>query len=503
MSPPVALLRILCLLGGVLAQSPSRVCFPGLQPTLPDLEGDLLFLLDSSGSVSYYEFSRIKEFLAELLLPFTFGPDNVQTGIVHISTTPILEFPFDRHFSTQAIQQAIRNIQQVMGDTNTGKSITFAKEKLFTAEAGARPDVPKVLVWVTDGFSKDDVAQPMQLLKDLGVAVFIVSTGRGNYVELSAAASPPPEKHLHFVDVDDLALITKELQDSIAVAIQAKCLRATDISSSSFRLTWPQLLTRDTGYYILEYAPSGQPRRKVTRQLPGDHTSIVVTQLDSETTYEVALIPESNEKYIPPQTTRVTTLEEVVSPAQILISESKPHSIRVSWSPILESVAAYQVMYGPLNDNLVQLQEVDGRLNSTVLENLLANTSYLVTVSAIYKSGKEKALSAKACTREEYSKIKHLHFKDLSPSSVKASWDPAEGDVLGYRVLCRRQAGPSTLLSVSPQIHSVLLSDLIPGSTNKVCVKPVYKTQPGKKLCRVIHRQPASAAGRYRHRQRA
>lgn len=172
--------------------------------------------MDSSGSVSYYEFSRIKEFLAELLLPFTFGPDNVQTAIVHISTTPILEFPFDRHFSTQAIQHAIRNIQQVMGDTNTGKSISFAKEKLFTAEAGARPDVPKVLVWVTDGFSKDDVAQPMRLLKDLGVAVFIVSTGRGNYVELSAAASPPPEKHLHFVDVDDLGLITKELQDSIA-----------------------------------------------------------------------------------------------------------------------------------------------------------------------------------------------------------------------------------------------------------------------------------------------
>uniref|UniRef100_A0A670YXD0 von Willebrand factor A domain-containing protein 1 n=1 Tax=Pseudonaja textilis TaxID=8673 RepID=A0A670YXD0_PSETE len=388
--------------------------------------GDLLFLLDSSGSVSYYEFSRIKEFIAELLLPFTFGPHDVQTGIVHISTTPILEFPFDRHFSTGAIQHAVRNIQQVMGDTNTGQTISFAKEKLFTAEAGARPNVPKVLVWVTDGFSKGDVTQPMQLLKDMGVTVFIVSTGRGNYLELSAAASQPPEKHLHFVDVDDLGLITKELQDSIA----AKRLRATDITASSFRLTWPQLLTRDTGYYILEYAPSGEPRRKVTKQLTGDHTSLVVAQLASQTDYEVVLIPESNEKYIPPQTTRVTTLEgkrrevgkisplgirlgvpflnfvalplsaDVVSPAQILISESKPHSIRVSWSPILETVAAYQVMYGPLNDNLVQLKEVDGSLNSTVLENLLANTSYLVTVSAIYKSGKEKALSAKACTRE-------------------------------------------------------------------------------------------------------
>uniref|UniRef100_A0A8C5SNV4 von Willebrand factor A domain-containing protein 1 n=1 Tax=Laticauda laticaudata TaxID=8630 RepID=A0A8C5SNV4_LATLA len=272
-------------------------------------KGDLLFLLDSSGSVSYYEFSRIKEFIAELLLPFTFGPHDVQTGIVHISTMPILEFPFDRHFSTGAIQHAIRNIQQVMGDTNTGQTISFAKEKLFRAEAGARPNVPKVLVWVTDGFSKGDVTQPMQLLKDMGVTVFIVSTGRGNYLELSAAASQPPEKHLHFVDVDDLGLITKELQDSIAAIIQAKRLRATDITASSFRLTWPQLLTRDTGYYILEHAPSGEPQRKVTKQLTGDHTSLVVAQLASQTDYEVVLIPESNEKYIPPQTTRVTTLE--------------------------------------------------------------------------------------------------------------------------------------------------------------------------------------------------
>lgn len=127
-----------------------------------------------------------------------------------------MEFPFDRYLSSGAIQHAVRGIQQVMGDTNTGKALSFAKEKLFTGEAGARPNVPKVLMWVTDGFSTDDVSQPMQLLKDLGVTVFIISTGRGNYLELSAAASQPPEKHLHFVDVDDLPIIIKELRDSIA-----------------------------------------------------------------------------------------------------------------------------------------------------------------------------------------------------------------------------------------------------------------------------------------------
>uniref|UniRef100_A0A7M4DW94 von Willebrand factor A domain-containing protein 1 n=1 Tax=Crocodylus porosus TaxID=8502 RepID=A0A7M4DW94_CROPO len=377
--------------------------------------GDILFLLDSSGSVSYYEFSKVKEFIRDLLRPFTFGPHDVQTSIIHISTVPTIEFPFDRYPSSEAVQQAIRGTQQLMGDTNTGKALSFAKEKFFTDEAGSRPDVPKVLVWVTDGFSTDDISPPMQLLKDMGVTVFIVSTGRGNFLELSAAASQPPEKHLHFVDVDDLPIITKELRD----AITATRLRAVDITSSSFRLMWPKLLSSGTGYYVLEYTPAEEPGRKLTQQVSGDRTSLLLNDLAPETTYKVVLIPESNTQYIPPQTTRVTTLQGIIwgahigvprptglpayyteiSPTRIVISESTPHSFRVSWSPTPDSVVSYQVLYGPLPGNSAKLLEVDGKHNSTVLENLTLNTTYLVTVAAIYKSGKERALSAKACTQ--------------------------------------------------------------------------------------------------------
>ncbi|KFQ28585.1 von Willebrand factor A domain-containing protein 1, partial [Merops nubicus] len=363
-------------------------------------EGDLLFLLDSSASVSYYEFSRVKEFMWDLVQPFTFGPRDVQTSIIHISTTPTMEFPFDQNLSGESLHQAIRGTQQLMGDTNTGKALSYAKEKLFSNEAGARPNVPKVLVWVTDGFSTDDISEPMQLLKDMGVTVFIVSTGRGNYLELSAAASQPPEKHLHFVDVDDLPIITQELRDAILDVIQANRLHAVDVTSSSFRLTWPQLLTQDTDYYTLEYAPRDDLARKKTKQVSGAHTSLVLSNLAPETTYEVALIPESNVLYFPPQTTRVTTLPEEISPAQVLISESGPYSFHVSWAPTLDSVTGYQVLYGPLPGNSVKLLEVDGKHNSTLVEHLAPNTTYLVTVTAVYRSGKEKSLSAKACTQE-------------------------------------------------------------------------------------------------------
>ncbi|XP_030145087.4 von Willebrand factor A domain-containing protein 1 isoform X3 [Taeniopygia guttata] len=382
---------------------------PGAQPPISSAEGDLLFLLDSSASVSHYEFSKVKEFMWDLLHPFTFGPRDVQTSIIHISTTPTMEFPFDQHLSSGTVRKAIRDTRQLMGDTNTGKALSFTKEKLFSGEAGARPDVPKVLVWVTDGFSTDDISEPMQLLKDMGVTVFIVSTGRGNFLELSAAASQPSDKHLHFVDVDDLPIITKELRDGI--------------------------------------------------------------------------------------------LEEI-SPVQVLISDSGPHSFHVSWAPVLDSVASYQVLYGPLPGNSVKVLQVDGRHNSTVVEHLAPNTTYLVTVTAIYRSGKEKSLSAKACTQEEGSGVRHLRFEEVGANSLRASWDPAQGAVRGYRVRCRRHSGRSSALSVAAQVHSVLLNDLPSGSRGRVCVQPVYTNQPGRRLCRSVHRQPATEAQGYRHRER-
>ncbi|NWI59232.1 VWA1 protein, partial [Calyptomena viridis] len=177
-------------------------------------------------------------------------------------------------------------------------------------------------------------------------------------------------------------------------------LHAVDITSSSFRLMWPKLLSQETGYYTLEYAPTDAPARKRTKQVSGDHSSLVLSNLAPETTYEVALIPESNIHFFSPQKTRVTTLPEEISPAQVLISESGPRSFHVSWAPLLDSVMGYQVLYGPLPGNSVKVLEVDGRHNSTVVENLAPNTTYLVTVTAIYRSGKEKSLSAKACTLE-------------------------------------------------------------------------------------------------------
>lgn len=165
--------------------------------------------------MSHYEFSRVRDFVGQLAASLPVGPQAVRASLVHVGSQPHTEFPFDQHGSGAAVRDGVLAAAQRMGDTRTGLALAYAKEQLFSEAAGARPGVSKALVWVTDGFSSDPVGPPMRELKDLGVTVFIISTGRGNRLELLEAASAPSDSHLHFVDVDDLPIITQRLQGAI------------------------------------------------------------------------------------------------------------------------------------------------------------------------------------------------------------------------------------------------------------------------------------------------
>lgn len=180
-------------------------------------EGDVLFLLDSSGSVSSYEHSRMLTFLSELLLPFSLGEDQVRVGLLQVGTQPRLEFGFDAHSTQSGLQGALRNTKPLRGDTNTVEALRMAKERVLrpgTAD-GARAGLPRVLVWLTDGVKPGDVIGPMAELQEEGVAVLVVSTGHGNYLVLRQVVSPPVENHLYFVDIDDMSIITEDLRDAI------------------------------------------------------------------------------------------------------------------------------------------------------------------------------------------------------------------------------------------------------------------------------------------------
>lgn len=55
-----------------------------------------------------------------------------------------------------------------------GLALTYILENSFKEEAGARTDLPKIGILITDGKSQDDVIPPAKSLKDAGIELFAI-----------------------------------------------------------------------------------------------------------------------------------------------------------------------------------------------------------------------------------------------------------------------------------------------------------------------------------------
>ncbi|XP_064156735.1 von Willebrand factor A domain-containing protein 1 [Anguilla rostrata] len=470
-------------------------------------EGDVLFLLDSSGSISSYEFSRTLGFLSELLRPFALGPDQVRVALLQVGTRPHLEFGFRAHSTQRGLQEALQRTRQVQGDTNTEAALKLAQEQVLRegGEGGARAGLPRVLVWLTDGMQPGAVEGPMAELREEGVAVLTVSTGHGNYQVLRKVVTPPVDSHLYFVDIDDINIIANDLRDAIIEIIRAERLQVRDVTSRSAVLQWRPVLSSGTGYYDIRFGPDrtgggaggdhGRPSdgtststgggqwRKLSR--PGDSNFAALNDLKPDTAYRATLTPESNLDYVKPLSVSFTTLSEVLSPAVVTVSESGLDRVRVSWGPLQpDSVQRYQVEYGAIPAGKVRVTTVGRDQNSTLLTQLEPDTQYLVTVSAFHASGQERAMSVRACTQEELPALADLQLNTVGSDSVRVQWKGKAGGLKGYWVTWEGDGGSSGAPSsryLPPGSLSTLLTDL-PSST-RVCVSPVYRTARGEGLC--------------------
>lgn len=493
----------------LLRQSKAQDSLP--EAVLNCCEGDVLFLLDSSGSVSTYDYTRMLRFLSDLLLPFSLGEDQVQVGLLQVGSQPRLEFGFDAHTTQAGLQGALRNAKALRGNTNTEEALAMAKDWVLRpgARGGARHNLPRVLVWLTDGVKPGDVIGPMEALRAEGVAVLVVSTGHGNYQVLRQVVSPPVESNLYFVDVDDMSIITEDLRDAIIEIIRAERLLVRDVSSNSAVLQWRPVLAGLNGYYQILYGPSptagggggggggatgtspgtgGGQYQRIIR--PGDSSQVALTGLKPETSYTATLTPESNEQLLSPLSVSFTTAPEVMSPAMVTISESGVSSVRVSWGPLQpRSVHSYLVEYSALPGGGLRTATVGNNQNSTVLRDLQPGTQYLVTVSARYTTGKERAMSVKACTQEVTPGLADLQLTTLGSDSIQVDWKGRSEGLRGYWLTWEEQ-NPSSSSSSSaqrsslylpPESLSTRLTHLPPAA--RVCVSPVYRTARGEGLC--------------------
>jgi len=163
---------------------------------------DIVFLLDSSGSVGVENFDLMKNFTKSIVDEFAIGPNAVQFGIVIFSTPVIGAFKLNQYSDREELKKAIDGIEFKDGETHTGKALEYLREHTFTRQEGYRsnPNIPKVAIVITDGHSthKDKTKEQAQKLKEQDVEIY--SIGVGNDVDEEELGNMASNKNVFRVD---------------------------------------------------------------------------------------------------------------------------------------------------------------------------------------------------------------------------------------------------------------------------------------------------------------
>uniref|UniRef100_A0A8C7CZA0 VWFA domain-containing protein n=1 Tax=Oncorhynchus kisutch TaxID=8019 RepID=A0A8C7CZA0_ONCKI len=194
------------------------------------IRGDVLFLIDSSGSINNPDFQKMKVFMQSIINKSDIGLDKVHVGIIQFSTSQQVIFPLNKHNDKEGMLQDLQTMQQIGGGTHTGKALSYTSQ-FFDPPKGGRTNVKQFLIVVTDGEAQDEVMSPAKKLQDKGVIIYAIGVVNANNTQL-LEISGAQERVYSERDFDAL----KALDSQLALAIcdpERECVR-TEIADIIF-----------------------------------------------------------------------------------------------------------------------------------------------------------------------------------------------------------------------------------------------------------------------------
>lgn len=176
-----------------------------------------MLLVDSSGSIGVSDFEEMKKFLHSFVDGFNLEPDKVRVGLAQFSDKPYQEFLLGDYFNKNDLRQKLNNLIHYGGGTNIGLALTFIREKYFSL---ARQNVPGIAIVITDGDSNDNVEEPSQSLRNLGVSIFVIRVGKGNMEKSRAIANTPHEEFLFGINsYQELQALKESLRNKVCFTV--------------------------------------------------------------------------------------------------------------------------------------------------------------------------------------------------------------------------------------------------------------------------------------------
>lgn len=199
---------------------------------------DVVFLLDSSNSIWGPHFRTQLQFVKDVVSMFQVDVNHTRIGIVTYGSRVRREFYLNEFLTKPGVLSAIDRIRQMQGyATHTHRAIKFMRQTMFTTEKGARADVAKIGIILTDGQSSNmllTVWEASKAKKD-NVNIFAIGIGsKINTRELRLMASRPT--HEHFFKVTDFHAL-QNIKDMLAVRTCRVTIKPTPSTTTTTTTT--------------------------------------------------------------------------------------------------------------------------------------------------------------------------------------------------------------------------------------------------------------------------
>ena len=155
---------------------------------------DVVFVIDTSGSIGSTRFQLIKEFTANITTKLITSSPNSAVGVILFANSAYIRFNLQTYTSLNALLSAIDNLPYSGGGTDTAEALTLLLSTAQNGVLGLRNDSSKVAIVITDGQSNSRSAT-LSAASSLHASkifdVYAVGVDEADMNELEAIASNP------------------------------------------------------------------------------------------------------------------------------------------------------------------------------------------------------------------------------------------------------------------------------------------------------------------------
>lgn len=182
-------------------------------------KADVVFVLDSSGSLGGKNWWRTKQFAIDVTKGLKISETESRVGMVAFSNTPTITFSLGEYNDHASVEDAIWAAPWIAKTTNT-KDALYAASDVFNTTG--RPGVKHIIVLVTDGISNKGKEQTIPAAEEVqaeGIEIFSIGIGRVDADEVTGIASEKKDEHRFLIEsFTNLTAITSSIAETTCEA---------------------------------------------------------------------------------------------------------------------------------------------------------------------------------------------------------------------------------------------------------------------------------------------